>query len=224
MESSDLALVTSTLLHSLQLSDEAYAEYISQLADDSSMDQSEKAEIIVEFLSDAVESKDIDITTVVTELLSKLDLAKKERQELSQQEKEREKQEQEAAKAAEANSVKPETETEQQPQKKVLSKEEKKARERLLRQYGYEVDEVIENEHGETEFLYSGGGREKASLPEGMQNTNAQRVKEAEQMRRQKLAASHAAEVERNKAARQKQLEDAEKKKKKTVKQEKRRM
>ncbi|KAI9334305.1 hypothetical protein BDR26DRAFT_937054 [Obelidium mucronatum] len=223
MDSDDLAAVASTLLESLHLSDDAYSEYIAQLADDSSMSTDEKQEIIVEFLSDAIEDSATKqgIESVVAELLSKLENAKEAREQAAAAAK--------AANAAEAQSQPPSSSTvelqvAQQPAKKVLSKEEKKARERLLREYGYEVDEVVENEHGETEFLYSGGGSSKASLPETMQNTNAQRVKEAEQQRRQKLAAGHAAEVERNKAARQKQLDDAEKKKKKTVKQEKRRM
>ncbi|ORY51341.1 hypothetical protein BCR33DRAFT_846163 [Rhizoclosmatium globosum] len=222
-----MELVSSTLLREFNLSDEAYVEYVFQLSEDDTIESSEKEAIVVEFLSEAVEGESSErIGPVISALFAALQAQKADADAEAQAQAAKEKAAlaQQLSEATLADNSDNSAADAQLPQKKVLSKEEKKARERLLRMYGYEVDEVVENENGETEILYSGNKEDKASMPDALMNTNVQRVKEAEQLRRQKMQAAHSAEVERNKAARQKQLDDAEKKKKKTVKQEKRRM
>lgn len=38
-----------------------------------------------------------------------------------------------------------------------MTKEERRARDRVLAQYAYDLDEVVEGADGEVEFLYTGG-------------------------------------------------------------------
>lgn len=110
-----------------------------------------------------------------------------------------------------------------------MSKEDKKRREALLAQYGYDLDLVVEGENGEEEIMYTGegGGSSRSSIGSGGgfdKNRNAEAVKQAEQLRRQQLADAHAQEKMRNKLALEKQRADQEKKSKGTQKREKRRM
>lgn len=46
---------------------------------------------------------------------------------------------------------------------KQLSKEEKAQRERLMREYGYDLDEVVEGANGETEIIY----KDRSKKPTG---------------------------------------------------------
>ncbi|KAJ3353206.1 hypothetical protein HDU83_007034 [Entophlyctis luteolus] len=215
------------------LSDEAYVEYIAQLCDDESIPVHDKTDIITEFLQEAAISTNSSALSVTPDQVRQVVESMVERLATDR-----------AAAAAEAAAASAATEGRKEehpgtrdpttvepasagPEKKILTKEEKRARERLLRQYGYEVDETVEDANGEVEFLYSGGGRSgQGEVLEGSVagNMNVQRAKEAEQMRRSKMATEHANEAERNRRAREKQLADAEKKKRGTVKQEKRRI
>ncbi|KAJ3199438.1 hypothetical protein HDU82_000418, partial [Entophlyctis luteolus] len=215
------------------LSDEAYVEYIAQLCDDESIPVHDKTDIITEFLQEAAISTNSSALSVTPDQVRQVVESMVERLATDR-----------AAAAAEAAATSAATEGRKEehpgtrdpttvepasagPEKKILTKEEKRARERLLRQYGYEVDETVEDANGEVEFLYSGGGRSgQGEVLEGSVagNMNVQRAKEAEQMRRSKMATEHANEAERNRRAREMQMADAEKKKRGTVKQEKRRI
>ncbi|KAJ3057812.1 hypothetical protein HDU99_007117, partial [Rhizoclosmatium hyalinum] len=194
-----MELVSSTLLREFNLSDEAYVEYVFQLSEDDTIESSEKEAIVVEFLSEAVEGDSSErIGPVISALFAALQAQKADADAEAQAQAAKEKaalaQQLSEATLADNSDNSAANADAQLPQKKVLSKEEKKARERLLRMYGYEVDEVVENENGETEILYSGNKEDKASMPDALMNTNVQRVKEAEQLRRQKMQAAHSAE------------------------------
>ncbi|KAI8609430.1 hypothetical protein BC830DRAFT_1085496 [Chytriomyces sp. MP71] len=205
--------------------DEAYVDYIVQLVEDDTMETDEKRSIIMEFLSEAVGDGD-QVSAVVSRILAHGNEARMRRIAEAETAAASAAAEAEAQRLAQAQTEATNNGADAPlSTKKVLSKEEKRMRERLLRQYGYEVDEAIENEDGEVEFVYSGGGSSssKDSL-NAPANTNMQRVKDAEAQRKAKMSAAHAEKVQRDKDARARQLAEAEKKKKGTQKQEKRRM
>ncbi|KAJ3229560.1 hypothetical protein HDU81_005255 [Chytriomyces hyalinus] len=221
----DTAFVHAQLSNRLGVADEACAEYIFQLAEDESMDRDEKRAILVEFLGAALDNacNEAEVDAVVVEILDGMEKEKeKEMLKVAEAEKERQRAKELEELEKEKNNAADPSET-QQSTKKVLTKEERNARERLLRQYGYEVDECVENENGEVEFLYSGSSTASAPVA-AMANTNVQRVREAEAQKKASMQKAHAEKVQRDKDARAKQLADIEKKKAKTQKQEKRRM
>ncbi|TPX57632.1 hypothetical protein CcCBS67573_g09228 [Chytriomyces confervae] len=222
----DTSFVHAQLSNRLGVADEACAEYIFQLAEDESMDRDEKRAILVEFLAAALDNacNEAEVDAVVVEILDGMEKEKeKEMLKVAEAEKERQRAKELEELEKEKNSAAADPSDTQQSTKKILTKEERKARERLLRQYGYEVDECIENENGEVEFLYSGSSTASAPVA-AMANTNVQRVKEAEAQKKAGMQRAHAEKVQRDKDARAKQLADIEKKKTKTQKQEKRRM
>ncbi|KAJ3128173.1 hypothetical protein HK100_009329, partial [Physocladia obscura] len=189
-------VVGAQLLEHFGLSDEVYAEYIWQLVEDDGMDDGDKADIIVEFLSEAVGTETESVRTVVEGLISQLGAEKEKKRE---REKEKAQQEQEKAKehaAREKAALKEKEDGQGETAKKApLSREEKKARERLLRQYGYAVDDTEETADGETDFVH-GSATATHAAPDAPApaNLNVQRVKDAERVRRAKLASEHAGE------------------------------
>jgi hypothetical protein len=130
---------------------------------------------------------------------------------------------------------------------KQLTKEEKAQRERLMREYGYDLEEVVEGADGETEILFKDRSKKstgKISLkgnehlievlfshppflgddPLLMKNQNASKIKEEEQRRREKMKQDSEREKERILQQQEKQKLDREKEKRRTMKKEKRRM
>ncbi|KAJ1569026.1 hypothetical protein HK405_010881 [Cladochytrium tenue] len=222
-----LSYVRSILADELALSDDSYAEYVAQLAADDSMAADEKLLIICEFLDEATERKTESLVTAILEKAESLLSAKRQAAETEQQKKVEAIEHCMAALAAQSlHDDQPEVPKRSgQPQ---LSKEERRRREMLLRTYGYEADEVVENEDGEAEILYSGATGNSATATKAeaslFKNDNSDRVREAQHQRKAKMQSDHAAKVQRDKDALQKQLLEKEKEKRRTQKKEKRRM
>ncbi|KAJ3410690.1 hypothetical protein HDV05_003487 [Chytridiales sp. JEL 0842] len=218
MDDEVLAFITEKLSTALSLSDETYAEYITQLALDDSIEKDEKGAIIKEFLEDATEE---DTGSFVDDILKEAAeiVAKKTAEALKEVE--------EAVQVPEPVIEREETllePTKASTAKPALSKEERRRREMILAKYDYDVGEIVEGADGEAEIVYKGvseGPSLKGTMPV---NDNAQRVKEAERLRREKLKAEHEHKVARDKAANEKRLLEKEKEKKRTMKKEKRRM
>lgn len=109
---------------------------------------------------------------------------------------------------------------------KAMTKEEKAQREKLMKQYGYDLDEVRENEKGETEIVYKdrAGGQAGPDDSALGANRNADMIKEQDQRRRKEMKDQFEREKERNKILLEKQRLKEEKEKRRTQKKEKRRM
>ncbi|KAJ3215375.1 hypothetical protein HDU67_000531 [Dinochytrium kinnereticum] len=224
--------VAKELENALGLTDEAYAEYISQLIEDESIATEEKFEII----------KSKDVKGFVDELLRKADLKKQEESAM------KESAAVQAIPASEAElEVLREIRITDEPKKKMLTKEERRKRDQLLAKYGYDVDDIVEGADGEAEVVYKGESSSNDFNSESLlshlnksyvnlvlisflissevsANDNAAKVRDVEQQRRAKLKAEHEVVQQRNKAALEKQLLDKEKEKRRTQKKEKRRM
>lgn len=112
---------------------------------------------------------------------------------------------------------------------KTMTKEERKKRDALLAQYGYDLDEMVEGADGEMEIVYKDRSKGSSagvntSDPLLMANNNADIVKQKEALRRADMKKASENEKERNKAALEKQRLAQEKEKRRTQKGEKRRM
>lgn len=113
---------------------------------------------------------------------------------------------------------------------KTMTKEERKKRDALLAQYGYDLDEMVEGADGEMEIVYKDRSAKGSSVgvstgdPLLMANNNADIVKQKEASRRAEMKKASENEKERNKAALEKQRLAQEKEKRRTQKSEKRRM
>ncbi|KAJ3055862.1 hypothetical protein HK097_008965 [Rhizophlyctis rosea] len=233
-----------TELASLSITDETFSEYITQLCTEETIEDDEKREIITEFLAEATVRmlpvvtitpsaaqltpvyllQDKPVGPFVDSLLQRNqqrieDAKRKEeldRKRILEEVKEKELQALQADKSSGTS------------EKKVLSKEEKRARDRVLAQYAYDLDEVVENDNGEVEILYKGAGGSEdkgvSSDPLLMKNRNADVVKEAEAAKRAKAQSEHQRTVARNKELQEKQKLEKEKEKRRTMKKEKRRM
>ncbi|KAI8917269.1 hypothetical protein DFJ77DRAFT_459783 [Powellomyces hirtus] len=220
------AWLAGKLDRELGIDDETFAEYITQLCSEDTMEADERREVIVEFLNEAAEGKPVE--TVVEEILAKYS---EMRDAAAAKEIEEKARLRDAAKEKELEALQSDTSStpDTRAGKRALTTEEKLARERVLAQYGYEEDEVVETENGEVEFVYKGkndgkgADMDSALLPK---NDNAERVKAEEQAKKAKAAAEHAKNVQRNKELleKQKQKVEKEKEKKRTQKKEKRRM
>ncbi|KAJ3330296.1 hypothetical protein HDU76_006013 [Blyttiomyces sp. JEL0837] len=224
MESDDdlLNFITEKLNSALSLADETYSEYIAQLALDEAMPNEEKKSIICEFLQEAT---DQDIDVVVTEVLNQATKLMEHRRDKETNQKQIE---MAKAKEVEQQSLVEElsnAENSAKSAKSQMTKEERRKRDQLLKTYGWDVDEIVENENGEAEILYKGASSTSSNIEAILpKNDNASRVKEAELNKRAKMQAEHTAKVQRDKAALEKQLADKEKEKRRTQKKEKRRM
>ncbi|TPX66682.1 hypothetical protein SpCBS45565_g04276 [Spizellomyces sp. 'palustris'] len=186
------------------------------------MEDDERREVIVEFLSEAT---DQPVEPLVDELLRR---NAEWREKARRQEEEVKQKAIQAVKLKEQDALKATIlQQEGKPAKKQLSKEEKQARERLLAQYGYDLDEVVETADGEVEFIYKGKKDDKKSSSDEVllpKNRNAEIVKQAEQAKRSQAQADHQKQVQRNKELQEKQRLEKEKEKRRTMKKEKRRM
>ena len=109
-----------------------------------------------------------------------------------------------------------------QNNKKELSKEERMERERLLARYGYELEEQVELENGETEIVFKAKGGDKKQDPSDLlatSNRDIVRNKQAQERMEQKI--KHEKEAKRNKEMLLKQKAAKELKSKGTQKREK---
>ena len=107
-------------------------------------------------------------------------------------------------------------------QKKQVSRQERVDRERMLAQYGYELEESLEMD-GETEIVFK--AREKNTDPPlvSLSQSNADFVKEKSRKQKMELKEKHEKEKQRNKELLEKQKIEKELKKKGTQKKEKKR-
>ncbi|KAI9205263.1 uncharacterized protein BJ171DRAFT_501540 [Polychytrium aggregatum] len=210
-------------IRTLGIDDSAVIEYIVGICEEDTIDPEEKQEAICEYLSELNEDRDA-VEEFVAQLLEHLK-QHLEKLEIEQQESkaqylktalELEKQDLQTG----ASDVRPHNAP------KVLTKEERKQREALLAQYGYDIDQVVENANGETEIVYTSGKSEAVDLKkQGLfQNRNADVVKEQEQNKRTQAQLQHQKEQARIKEQQEKQRLEREKEKRRTQKREKRRM
>ncbi|KAG0265504.1 hypothetical protein DFQ27_000583 [Actinomortierella ambigua] len=221
-------------LAGLSLEDEAIAEYFARLVEEESMEEPEKREAITELLADVTEEPTTTIIDEVFEFYNGLQ-AKKKAQEEEQKAKVLA-----AAKEKERASLLAELDRRDdngilsmssRHVVKNLTKEERRKREALLAQYGFDMDEIVEGDDGELEISYkdrSGSGGKKSSSgtsdPLLQANNNADIVKQKEAARRAEMRKASESERERNKQALEKQRLEKEKEKRRTQKHEKRRI
>jgi len=198
-------------LATLGIQDEDISEYISGIIQDETMSEEEKTEVVTEFLSEATDkSTENMIGILLKEYRSLQD--QKQKQETETKHKLIE-----AARAREEErlrKIKAELDSQPQPHttERQLTKEEKEAREKLMRQYGYVADGSDDTTQTQDPLLSS--------------NRNADKIKEQERIRREQMKHASDKEKERNRMLMEKQKKEKtlDKEKKKTQKGERRRM
>ncbi|KAF9583668.1 hypothetical protein BGW38_008902 [Lunasporangiospora selenospora] len=224
------AFITERLA-SISLQDEAITQFFASIVGEETMEEPEKREAITELLVEATSEPTVTIIDSVFEFYNKL---KQEEAKKAQEEKDRaveaaKKKVQDAFKLVDVD--RDAYSLSSRHVIKEMSKDERKRRDALLAQYGYELDDVVEGEDGETEIMYKDrSGRSKAG-PRGMSsdpllaaNTNADIVKQRDAKRRSDMQQASENEKERNRLALEKQRLAKEKEGRRTQKQEKRRM
>ncbi|KAG0252547.1 hypothetical protein BGZ95_006595 [Linnemannia exigua] len=201
-------------LQTISIQDEAITEYFARLVEEESMEEPERREAITELLADVTEDSTEAIIDAVFAYWNGLREA-----ELKKAEEEKEKA-LAAAREKERASLKVDLDTSSTNGNregplsmssrhvvKTMTKEERKKRDALLAQYGYDLDEMVEGADGEMEIVYkdrSGGkgGADKGvatSDPLMMANNNADIVKHKEAARRAEMKKASENEKERNK-------------------------
>ncbi|KAJ3317263.1 hypothetical protein HDV06_001819 [Boothiomyces sp. JEL0866] len=200
-------------LSSIDITDETFAEYILQIVQDESMPVEEQEEIITEFLREITE---VEINQWVKEIIHLAqEIQTRNEQELKLQELEK----------LQIQEKEPEPVVEQRQsrfQPKQLSKEEQIARDRILNQYAYEFEDIVEGADGETEIVFKEKGKQ-SYIDDSLRNNNVELVKEKERLKKLHHQEQHQKEVARNKSNLEKQRLEKEEKKKGTQKREKRR-
>ncbi|KAG0297187.1 hypothetical protein BGZ96_007396 [Linnemannia gamsii] len=226
-------------LQTIAVEDEAITEYFARLVEEESMEEPEKREAITELLADVTEESTADIIDAVIDFWNGLRDA-----EIKKVEEEKEKV-LAAAKEKERASFKADLNNDPTANRgegllsmssrhvvKNMTKEERKKRDALLAQYGYDLDEMVEGADGEMEIVYKDRSGKSSGADKGvatgdpllMANNNADIVKHKEAARRAEMKKASENEKERNKAALEKQRQAQEKEKRRTQKSEKRRM
>ncbi|KAI8374859.1 hypothetical protein BD560DRAFT_393445 [Blakeslea trispora] len=123
-------------LANIELKDQDIAEYITGILTDNSMEDDEKHEVMTEFLSEAT---DKDTEALITTLLTNSKTIQEDQ--LKEAEQKRSKLIEEARLREEERRIQAEKEQEENASlrtaQKQLTKEQKQAREHLMRQYGY---------------------------------------------------------------------------------------
>jgi len=110
------------------------------------------------------------------------------------------------------------------PKKPEMTLAERRQREALLEQYGYDADDVVENEDGEVEFIYKDRSGNTLSDLSGLgENRNAADVAEKDAKKRAEAKDQHQRNVLRQKELDLREKERKEKAKKRTEKQERHR-
>ncbi|KAF9083372.1 hypothetical protein BGX29_011110 [Mortierella sp. GBA35] len=232
--SSEIEAFIAEQLQTIAIQDEAITEFFARIVEEESMEEPEKREAITELLADVTEEPTEDLIDIVFAHWNHLRDA-----ELKKAEEEKEKA-LAAAKERERASFKADLDSTSNREGalsmssrhvvKNMTKEERKKRDALLAQYGYDLDEMVEGADGEMEIVYkdrsgkgSAGGVSTAD-PLLMANNNADIVKHKEAARRAEMKKASENEKERNKLALEKQRLAQEKEKRRTQKGEKRRM
>ncbi|KAI8923035.1 hypothetical protein BC831DRAFT_473236 [Entophlyctis helioformis] len=184
--------VAASLLADLGIDDETIADYLVGICLEETIPEDEKRESLIEFLS---ESTDKPVEEWLDALLARcVRLAEREKQ---------------AEEAERARVLESQKEREQAVLKETtvpvqqrrldgntasMTKEEKRAREKLLAQYGYDLDEIVERADGETEIVYKDSSDKGPSVDGSglfMKNRNADIVKEQEQAKRYPAGNGH---------------------------------
>ncbi|KAL6052430.1 hypothetical protein QOT17_018590 [Balamuthia mandrillaris] len=203
-------------LAAFQLDDEAYTSYVEAIMKEEGDGEQDKKEAVLEFLSAAT---DADLSAFGDEMIAKW---KEEQEKESKSRQNKQKQEE-----ATVSSVEDKNSMTQEPVKenrfdkqKVLSKEERKRREALLAQYGYESEQL--NENGDIVVAAESSAPLTATL--GVEaNTNASRIAEEEQRKRTAAKEKYQKKVQREKELLAIDKQRKEKRKQRTQKKEKRR-
>ncbi|KAG0259480.1 hypothetical protein BG011_002592 [Mortierella polycephala] len=235
-DSNEIEAFIAERLATISLEDEAITEYFARIVEEDSMEEPEKREAITELLADVTEEPTITVIDSVFEYWNNF---KEQEEKKAQEEKEKILG---AAKEKERVSFRANLDATTNREGalsmssrhvvKNMTKEERKKRDALLAQYGYDLDEMVEGADGEMEIVYkdrSGGKSSSAagaptSDPLLMANNNADIVKHKEAARRAEMKKTSENEKERNKLALEKQRQAQDKEKRRTQKQEKRRM
>ncbi|KAI7906113.1 uncharacterized protein BX663DRAFT_581397 [Cokeromyces recurvatus] len=152
----------------IDLKDDDISEYITGIIEDASMEETEKREVISEFLSEATDKNTENLITI---LLS--DWKKVQEKKTKEEEEKKSKLIEEARAREEERRLKAEKEQEENVSlriaQKQLTKEEKLEREKLMAQYGYvaEGDEDDEKKEEVTELSPRDRRRGKTLPPKG---------------------------------------------------------
>ncbi|KAF9928824.1 hypothetical protein BGZ67_006750 [Mortierella alpina] len=234
-DSSEIEAFIAEKLAGISLQDEAITEYFARLVEEESMEEPEKREAITELLADVTEEPTMTVIDTVFEFWNSLKEAEAKK---AQEEKEKvlavAKEKERASLKAQLEDTSNREGTLSMSSRHVIknmTKEERKKRDALLAQYGYDLDEMVEGADGEMEIVYK--DRSKASGaasgvstadPLLMANNNAEIVKQKDAVRRAEMKKASENEKERNKLALEKQRLAQEKEKRRTQKSEKRRM
>lgn len=205
MNIESLAIEIGQYLSSIDITDETFTEYFIQILQDESMERDEQLEIITEFLQEASNE---NASAWVATIIDKYIIQKLEFKEHTIQES--------IGKLAEV--VKKEVVLNVKKAPKEMSKQERQNRERLLAQYGYEVDDVVENELGESEFVRH---EHKETEIINIREINKSAAKEKENIKKAQLKEKHIEDKIRNKQDLERQRLAKELKKKGTQKREK---
>ncbi|KAF9385683.1 hypothetical protein CPB97_004585 [Podila verticillata] len=232
-DSNEIETFIAKKLAGISLEDEAITEYFARIVEEESMEEPEKREAITELLADVTEEP---TETVIDSVFDFWNGMKEQEAKKAQEEKEKVL---EAAREKERASFKAELDNSNNREGalsmssrhvvKTMTKEERKKRDALLAQYGYDLDEMVEGADGEMEIVYKDRSKGSSagvntSDPLLMANNNADIVKQKEALRRADMKKASENEKERNKAALEKQRLAQEKEKRRTQKGEKRRM
>ncbi|KAL6045016.1 hypothetical protein QOT17_023001 [Balamuthia mandrillaris] len=221
-------------LAAFQLDDEAYTSYVEAIMKEEGDGEQDKKEAVLEFLSAATVCRttnqssteefmawDADLSAFGDEMIAKW---KEEQEKESKSRQNRQKQEEEAT----VSSVEDKNSTTQEPVKenrfdkqKVLSKEERKLREALLAQYGYELEQLDEN--GDIVVAAESSSAPLTATLGVQANTNASRIAEEEQRKRTVAKEKYQKKVQREKELLAIDKQRKEKRKQRTQKKEKRR-
>ncbi|CAO3675800.1 unnamed protein product [Umbelopsis vinacea] len=222
----------SEKLATVDLKDSEISEYIAGIVSEEYLEESEKREALAEFLSESTDKPTDDLIDSFFVQWNEDQEKEKKAAEAAKAEtvakaKEREKK----SLAVGIENVPSSGGTEKEPltmsrrmAPKQMTKEERAQRERLMREYGYDLEDVVEGANGETEIVFKDRSKKSADDTLLMGNNNAARIKEEEQRRREKMKQESEKEKERIKQQQEKQKLDREKEKRRTMKKEKRRM
>ena len=193
-------------MREIGITDVAFSEYIFQIIEGDG-NVVEQQEIISEFLIEATDSKE-DIGVWVEQFINDYQLLQLEI-----------KKEKEAKKLELPEISTLSFEQSKTRQKPTLSVQEKKEREHLLAKYGYEIDEILETENGETELVKDTQKKEPKITLAG--NNNRELVREKEALKRLAQKEQALETKKNNKLALEKQKLEKEARKTKTQKREK---
>ncbi|RKP06021.1 hypothetical protein THASP1DRAFT_25583 [Thamnocephalis sphaerospora] len=205
-------------LAGLGVDDEMVCEYVARLVEDDDLEEDERREAIVDYLSATTEaSVDSAVDAIFVEWKRHAGQAQEQAAAVKQQE-------QLAAREREKRELMADMRTADDGEDPVnivkeMTREERERRERLLARYGFDLDEIVETADGETEIVYkdrtesNGGGDDQLAA-----NRNRAIIADKERAQRDNLRQEHQKKVERDRELLEKQRLDKEKEKRRTQK------